>query len=71
MTNLLQFRRGDYVLPLLRRHGIVIEFDEDGKILRSLQSPDGKISDLSQVTEHEGYLYLGSFINDYLGRLKL
>lgn len=66
-----RFRRGDYVLPLLRRHGIIIEFGEDGKMLRSFQSPDGKTSDLSQVTEHKGYLYLGSFINDYLGRLKL
>ncbi|XP_054708628.1 adipocyte plasma membrane-associated protein-like isoform X2 [Uloborus diversus] len=66
-----RYKRGDYVLPLLRRHGIIIEFDENGKMLRSLHSPDGKISDLSQVTEHEGYLYLGSFINDYLGKLKL
>ncbi|XP_035223069.1 adipocyte plasma membrane-associated protein-like isoform X2 [Stegodyphus dumicola] len=66
-----KFKRGDYVLPLLRRHGLVIEFDENGKILRSFHSPDGKISDLSEVKEHDGYLYLGSFINDYLGRLKL
>lgn len=66
-----QFRRGDYVLPLLRRHGIIVELDENGHILRSFQSPDGKTSDLSQVTEYKGYLYLGSFINDYLGRLKL
>ncbi|KAG8184349.1 hypothetical protein JTE90_006752 [Oedothorax gibbosus] len=65
------FKKGDAALPLIRRHGIVIEFDEDGRILRSLHSPEGKISDLSEVKEYDGYLYLGSFRNDFLGRLKL
>lgn len=64
-------KRGDILLSLFRRHGIILELDKDGNILRSLQSPSGKTSDLSQVTEHGGYLYLGSFLNHYLGRLKL
>ncbi|GBM97309.1 Adipocyte plasma membrane-associated protein [Araneus ventricosus] len=62
---------GDYIISLIHRHGIVIEFDDNGHILRSFHSPDGKISDLSEVNEHDGYLYLGSFINPYLGRLRL
>ncbi|XP_015921893.1 adipocyte plasma membrane-associated protein [Parasteatoda tepidariorum] len=66
-----RFKRGDVILPFIPRHGIVIEFDENGKMLRSLHSPDGKINALSEVKEHEGYLYLGSFTNHYLGRLKL
>lgn len=65
------YRRGDVILPLLPSHGIIMEFDEAGNILRSFHDPGGETSFLSQVTEHEGYLYLGSFINNYLGRLKL
>ncbi|GBO29805.1 Adipocyte plasma membrane-associated protein, partial [Araneus ventricosus] len=66
-----KLKRGDYILSLFHRHGIIIEFDKNGQILRSFHSPDGKISDLSEVKEHDGYLYLGSFVNPYLGRLRL
>ncbi|GIY76900.1 adipocyte plasma membrane-associated protein [Caerostris extrusa] len=66
-----KFNRGDFMLHLLRRHGIIAEFDDKGRILRSFQSPDGTTTDLSEVREHNGYLYLGSFVNPYLGRLKL
>ncbi|GBM15750.1 Adipocyte plasma membrane-associated protein [Araneus ventricosus] len=66
-----KLNRGDYIFSLFHRHGIVIEFDENGQILRSFHSPDGKISVLHEVNEHEGYIYLGSFINPYLGRLRL
>ncbi|KAF8784500.1 Adipocyte plasma membrane-associated protein like [Argiope bruennichi] len=66
-----KLNRGDYILSMFPRHGIVIEFSENGQILRSFHSPDGRISDLSEVQEHEGYLYLGSFVNRYLGRLRL
>ncbi|GFW97097.1 adipocyte plasma membrane-associated protein [Trichonephila clavipes] len=66
-----KFNRGDFLLSLLRRHGIVMEFNENGEILRSFHSPDGSTSALSEAREHEGFLYLGSFVNPYLGRLKL
>ncbi|GFR28080.1 adipocyte plasma membrane-associated protein [Trichonephila clavata] len=66
-----KFNRGDFLLSLLRLHGIVMEFNENGEILRSFHSPDGSTSALSEVGEHEGFLYLGSFVNPYLGRLKL
>lgn len=65
-------KRADVIIPLVSsKHGIIIELDKDGNILRSFHSPSGKTSLLSQVTEHDGYLYLGSFVNRYLGRLKL
>ncbi|GFS72023.1 adipocyte plasma membrane-associated protein [Nephila pilipes] len=66
-----KFNRGDFLLALLRRHGIIMELDENGEILRSFHSPGGSTSALSEVREHKGYLYLGSFVNSYLGRLKL
>ncbi|GIX98076.1 adipocyte plasma membrane-associated protein [Caerostris extrusa] len=52
-------------------YGLVIEFDDSGKIIRSFHSPTGKVSHLSEAFEHNGYLYLGSWRNKYIGRLKL
>lgn len=51
--------------------GLIIEFDDKGNIIQSLQSPGGKVARISEVLEHNGYLYLGSWRNHYLGRVKL
>ncbi|GFS96770.1 adipocyte plasma membrane-associated protein [Nephila pilipes] len=52
-------------------NGMIIEFDDKGKIIRSLHSPTGKVTHLSEAFEHNGYLYLGSWRNHYIGRLKV
>lgn len=51
--------------------GLVLELDSDGKIIRSLHSPDGQVPFISEALEHNGYLYLGSPWNNFLGKLKL
>ncbi|RWS01859.1 Adipocyte plasma membrane-associated protein-like protein [Dinothrombium tinctorium] len=60
---------------LSRTHGLVIEIDANGKILRSLHSPDGHTiysSEAHEVVEgNKKVLYIGSFLNDYLGKLDL
>lgn len=56
-------------LPM--KNGVIVEFDENGKILQSLYSPGGQFARISEVLEHNGYLYLGSWRNHFLGRLKL
>lgn len=53
------------------KYGLVVELDAGGHIVRSLHSPQHKIHMLSEVLEHEGHLYLGSYRNPFLGRVKL
>ncbi len=57
-------------------HGTVIEIDNNGKIINSLHSPNGTISSISEarevrISENETVLYLGSFVNHYIGKLNL
>ncbi|CAI5443317.1 unnamed protein product [Caenorhabditis angaria] len=55
-----------------KSHSIVVEIDENGRIIRSLHDLTGKIvGDVSQVAEFEGYLYFGSFNSPFLAKLKL
>ncbi|CAN7999513.1 unnamed protein product, partial [Ixodes pacificus] len=54
----------------LPKYGLVVEVDARGNVLRSLHSPGKKISFISEVLEHDGYLYLGSFRNPFVGRVK-
>ena len=60
---------------LSNSHGIAIEIDESGNIIRSIHSPDGTTSLLSEVNQLEEnnskVLYLGSLYNSYIGKLKL
>lgn len=56
-------------------HGMVIQINESGNILQSLHSPNGSITLLSEVNvieeENRTILYLGSFFNNYVGKLIL
>lgn len=54
----------------LPKYGLIVEVDARGNILRSLHSPGKKIGFISEVLEHDGYLYLGSFRNPFIGRVK-
>uniref|UniRef100_A0A131XIP1 Putative conserved secreted protein n=1 Tax=Hyalomma excavatum TaxID=257692 RepID=A0A131XIP1_9ACAR len=66
-----QFENGWVLYETLPQYGLVVELDADGRILRSFHSPKHKIHMLSEVLEHDGYLYLGSYRNPFLGRIKL
>ncbi len=56
-------------------HGMALKIDKSGQILKSLHSPEGRITLLSEVNEvsnqNNTVLYLGSFYNKYLGKLIL
>lgn len=52
------------------KYGLIVELDATGKVIRSLHSPAGKIHLISEVLEHDGHLYLGSFRNRFIGRVK-
>lgn len=66
----------DFIMTYKDQYGMVIEIDKNGKIINSLHSPDGKFSLLSEakeirLNEHETVVYLGSFVNDFLGKIYL
>ncbi|XP_076443103.1 adipocyte plasma membrane-associated protein-like [Babylonia areolata] len=54
------------------RHGMALELDDQGRILRSLQDPSGTVfSSVSEVQEHGNFLFVASPDRDYLGLLRL
>ena len=55
-----------------KRHGLVVALDERGNITGTLQDPTGKhLYDVTSAQEYAGYLYLGSFDADRIGKLKV
>ena len=56
------------------KYGLLLKLDYYGDILESYHDPDGSvISHISEVFEDaaEGILYLGSFKNKFIGKLRL
>ncbi len=54
------------------RYGFVLGLDEDGNVLHNLQDPSGDhYAGISCVVRHGDALYLGSLLEDAVGRLSL
>ena len=49
--------------------GFVLGLDIDGRVIHNLQDPSGSYVQITSVQEHDGMLYLGSFVDDAIGRL--
>ncbi|EPY89290.1 Adipocyte plasma membrane-associated protein (BSCv protein)-like protein, partial [Camelus ferus] len=50
------------VMKLVPRYSLVLELSDSGAFRRSLHDPDGQVAPyVSEVHEHGGHLYLGSF----------
>lgn len=61
-----------FIQPAPLRYGTVVTVSADGKKISSLHDAAGdSIRLIASITEHEGYLYFGSFTNDFIGQLKL
>lgn len=46
---------------LLKKHGLFLEMNQNGEIVDSFHDPDGSVTwAISDVYEHQGYLYLGN-----------
>jgi sugar lactone lactonase YvrE len=59
-------------LPKPQPYGFVIKLDETGRILQSFQDPSGEhVPAITSAFEHDGYLYLGSLSNNFIGKFKL
>ncbi|XP_038889800.1 protein STRICTOSIDINE SYNTHASE-LIKE 4-like [Benincasa hispida] len=62
----------DLLVNGVRRRATVVKVGEDGRILRKLDDPDGKvISFLTSAVEFQDHLYLGSLNAHFLGKLPL
>ncbi|KAG8522353.1 Adipocyte plasma membrane-associated protein [Galemys pyrenaicus] len=60
------------VMKFVPRYSLVLELSDSGAFRRSLHDPDGQVvTYVSEVHEHDGYLYLGSFRAPFLCRLSL
>jgi len=46
--------------------GMVVAINQEGKIVKSLFDPSGEIQFVSEVAEQNGYLFIGSWRNDYI-----
>ncbi|MGB5812736.1 MAG: SMP-30/gluconolactonase/LRE family protein [Polyangiales bacterium] len=58
--------------PKPRRHPFLIEFDEDGEILRTLQDADGARFSMTTSAEQAGdWLYVGSIAEPSWGRIQV
>jgi len=61
-----------FTWPRPKPYGLVLEVDESGRILRSLHDPGGqRVRHVTTAREHDGYLYLGSLDQDWIGKLAL
>jgi strictosidine synthase len=47
----------------------VLGIDQDGNVVHNLQDPAASFTQVTSVQEHEGMLYLGSLVEDAIGRL--
>lgn len=52
-----------------KNDGFVLGLDIDGDVIQNLQDPSGSYAQITSVEEHEGMLYLGSLVEDAIGRL--
>jgi len=48
-------------------YGLVLALDEEGRIVRSLHDPSGRVRGITSVEPHGGKLYFGNLDGDWLG----
>ncbi|XP_023232279.1 adipocyte plasma membrane-associated protein-like [Centruroides sculpturatus] len=70
-TLAFEIETGQIFVPIIPNYGMIIEVNNDGEIIKSLHSPDGKMTYISEILEFQNHLYLGSWRNNFLGKLKL
>jgi sugar lactone lactonase YvrE len=58
--------------PEPEEYGLVVAFDDRGRMLTSLHDTTGShLQEITSVNPHSGFLYFGSLHNDRIGRLPL
>lgn len=57
------------LLPAPGSYGFVLGLNAEGEVVHNLQDPAAGFTQISSAQEHEGMLYLGSLVEDAIGRL--
>jgi hypothetical protein len=52
-----------------KKNGVILGVDMDGRVIQNLQDPSRSYIQITSVKEHDGMLYLGSLVEDSIGRL--
>ncbi|MEX2113840.1 MAG: SMP-30/gluconolactonase/LRE family protein, partial [Pirellulales bacterium] len=61
-----------FLWPKPQPYAFVVKLDADGKMVDSLQDPTGqRLFAITSAVERDGHLYLGSLLNDRIGKVKL
>jgi sugar lactone lactonase YvrE len=50
-----------FLQPAPVRHGLVVQLDANGRPLRALHDPTGKVALVTSAMERDGFLYMGSY----------
>jgi len=59
-------------LALIESAGLIKKIDSKGRVLEEIRSANGTFfSRCAEADVHEGYMYLGSVLNNYIGKVKL
>lgn len=59
------------MMPAAQNYGFVIGLDVNGRVVHNLQDPSGSYAQITNAVENKGMLYLGSQVEDSIGRLPL
>lgn len=59
-------------LSMIENAGIVKKIDSKGRVIDTIESADASVwARTAEADVHDGYLYLGSVLNNHIGRVKL
>lgn len=71
-AHVLQVFSQDVLMKFVPRYSLVVELRDGGLCTRSFHDPSGLVvAYISEVHEHDGSLYLGSFRSPYVAKLDL
>ena len=62
-------RLPEAMMPAAKNYGFVLGLDTDGRVVHNLQDPSGAYAQITNVVEYKGMLYLGSLVENAIGRL--
>lgn len=60
-----------FIKSISKQRLSILKVNENGKVLSSYHSTDGKVTGICDVEVVDGKLYLGSPFNNFLGVIKL
>jgi hypothetical protein len=67
----VSYRLPEALKPKPVRHGIVLGYDLDGRLVHNLQDRSGRVAITTSARWHEGSLYIGSLSEPHIAVLPL